>query len=388
MIRTSDRDPIHIGLLGPPPGGGAAGDRILHQTDSPAALRALCRRGRVDVALVADGLWPRAEAELTAIDAALVVLRHVPGDGLSASLIAQAAALRAHRRGAARRSLEVDPHATPELLPGESDAMSGLRARLRQVVGAKGVVTIAGGSGTPLLEAAAWLHARDRGDVLMRVDLRDADALEVLMGSPTSLPAMDLAAGGTLVLEHLDAASGSLGEALIDLADGTWRPACDDQPRAVEAKLVATVYRDPALPGSISAAAGIPEGWTSRVVRVPSLGERLTDLPLLVALRHGADATHAHLGVDQEYPWPGNDEELALRCRLAGLIARSPAPSSSFVCDEARSLADLERQAVVATLRSQGGHRRKTAQALGIGLRTLGVKLSQWRTARQLPPGI
>jgi DNA-binding NtrC family response regulator len=48
----------------------------------------------------------------------------------------------------------------------------------------------------------------------------------------------------------------------------------------------------------------------------------------------------------------------------------------------------VERQAVVATLRSQGGHRRRTAEALGIGLRTLGVKLSQWRVARQLPPGI
>ena len=34
-----------------------------------------------------------------------------------------------------------------------------------------------------------------------------------------------------------------------------------------------------------------------------------------------------------------------------------------------------------ATLESLGGHRAKTAEALGIGLRTLGMKIKRWGIA-------
>ena len=40
---------------------------------------------------------------------------------------------------------------------------------------------------------------------------------------------------------------------------------------------------------------------------------------------------------------------------------------------------DAERQLIERVLARQGGHRAKTAKALGIGVRTLGMKLKQWR---------
>lgn len=44
-----------------------------------------------------------------------------------------------------------------------------------------------------------------------------------------------------------------------------------------------------------------------------------------------------------------------------------------------RTLADLERETIVATLQRFNGHRQKTAKALGIGVRTLGLKLKKWK---------
>jgi len=40
---------------------------------------------------------------------------------------------------------------------------------------------------------------------------------------------------------------------------------------------------------------------------------------------------------------------------------------------------DMERQLIEKALREHGGHRARTAAALGIGVRTLGLKLRQWR---------
>jgi DNA-binding NtrC family response regulator len=42
-------------------------------------------------------------------------------------------------------------------------------------------------------------------------------------------------------------------------------------------------------------------------------------------------------------------------------------------------LEDAERDLVLRTLERFSGHREKTARALGIGLRTLGLKLKKWR---------
>lgn len=42
-------------------------------------------------------------------------------------------------------------------------------------------------------------------------------------------------------------------------------------------------------------------------------------------------------------------------------------------------LEQLEREAIIRTLRQFNGHRQKTAKALGIGVRTLGLKLKKWK---------
>lgn len=58
-------------------------------------------------------------------------------------------------------------------------------------------------------------------------------------------------------------------------------------------------------------------------------------------------------------------------------LRASPGQGSSQPGD--RTLADIERDTIVATLHRFNGHRQKTAKALGIGVRTLGLKLKKWK---------
>jgi DNA-binding NtrC family response regulator len=63
-------------------------------------------------------------------------------------------------------------------------------------------------------------------------------------------------------------------------------------------------------------------------------------------------------------------------------ITRSVAVSSVFD----RSLEEIEREAIVRTLQRFHGHRQKTASALGIGVRTLGLKLKKWKQLKLVEP--
>ena len=44
-----------------------------------------------------------------------------------------------------------------------------------------------------------------------------------------------------------------------------------------------------------------------------------------------------------------------------------------------KPLADVEKHVILTTLERFKGHRMKTAHALGIGVRTLGMKLKRWK---------
>ena len=56
-----------------------------------------------------------------------------------------------------------------------------------------------------------------------------------------------------------------------------------------------------------------------------------------------------------------------------------------MACDGRLQLEDIEREAILATLEAYRGHRQKSASALGIGVRTLGMKLKRWKEAHMVP---
>lgn len=66
-------------------------------------------------------------------------------------------------------------------------------------------------------------------------------------------------------------------------------------------------------------------------------------------------------------------------------LAEAPDMGVSVLDDQGsgpRPLADIEREVIVRALEHFGGHRQKTAHALGIGVRTLGLKLKKWKEER------
>jgi DNA-binding NtrC family response regulator len=67
-----------------------------------------------------------------------------------------------------------------------------------------------------------------------------------------------------------------------------------------------------------------------------------------------------------------------------GAAIRPSAGSSAVEELAGKPLADIEKQVILSTLQQFKGHRAKTAVALGIGIRTLGMKLKRWKDEGEL----
>ncbi|MCE2882049.1 MAG: sigma-54 dependent transcriptional regulator [Planctomycetaceae bacterium] len=88
--------------------------------------------------------------------------------------------------------------------------------------------------------------------------------------------------------------------------------------------------------------------------------------------------------------------EVEIETFPVGVAAPAPSPTitvtsgdgtglPSLVCDGALTLDEIERRSIVATLERNRGHRQKSAKALGIGVRTLGLKLKKWKEESLVP---
>jgi len=139
-------------------------------------------------------------------------------------------------------------------------------------------------------------------------------------------------------------------------------------------------------------------------ISLPPLRERTQDLlPLAEHLlarvaknlgRPGLELDDEAKDVIARSPWTGNVRELLNALERAAILAdgllldaslfASP-PAAAFVAAAhgessggSRTLADLEREAIVTALEAVDGHRKKAAENLGIGLRTLYDKLKRY----------
>ncbi len=142
---------------------------------------------------------------------------------------------------------------------------------------------------------------------------------------------------------------------------------------------------------------------------IPPLRERREDIPLLAehflaefCAEHGRPPKHlapAAVAALERARWPGNVRELknvleslvvfhqGETIELADLPADldrqatvgSTAGGRIQSPEALRSMAEIERQAILETLALTGGHRARTAELLGIGLRTLQRKLKEYR---------
>jgi len=133
-------------------------------------------------------------------------------------------------------------------------------------------------------------------------------------------------------------------------------------------------------------------------VHMPPLRNRRTDLlPLAASLlgRIGADLGRPNMELSDDArrlildaTWPGNIRELANALERAAILAGGEritaehllaAPGTGTEPAPARTLDEIEREAIERALADAGGNRRAAAERLGIGLRTLYEKLKRYR---------
>jgi DNA-binding NtrC family response regulator len=308
-------------------------------------------------------------------------------------------------------------------LVGSGPAMATLRNDLERVSLSNATVLITGESGTGKELVASCIHRgsprADKPMLCLNCAALSANLLESeLFGHErgaftgadrTRKGRFELADRGTLMLDEVSELALPLQAKLLRvLQEGEFERVGSSTTRRADVRVIATTNRN-------------LDEWVSRKrfradlfyrlnvlpVRVPALRERTEDIPELVGyfLRRGTaeeDASAPHVSSQAmdllvEYSWPGNVRELENLCRRAATLCTEDtinadligpwlrmAPTSSSgegfaALRDGRMLQDAERQLIERTLRRFDGHRAKTAKALGMGVRTLGMKLKQWR---------
>jgi DNA-binding NtrC family response regulator len=71
------------------------------------------------------------------------------------------------------------------------------------------------------------------------------------------------------------------------------------------------------------------------------------------------------------------------------IVEAKPATHNGvYIPPGGRRLEEIEREAILGTLSRFNGHRLRTAKALGIGVRTLGLKLKKWKEMQLIDPSV
>jgi len=320
---------------------------------------------------------------------------------------------------------------TEHALIGDSRAMQEVRRQIEQVAPSHGTVLITGESGCGKEVVARLVHAagprRERTMLCVNCAALSTNLLESELfghekGAFTGAEQLrkgrfELADGGTLLLDEVSEVSVPVQAKLLRvLQERQFERVGSSMTLTVDVRVIATTNRD--LNQAVEAKE-FREDLYFRLnvlpVRVPPLRERREDLPALAehfldrqATRDGRHAkrfSESALRLLKEYHWPGNVRELQNICERAGVLAPDqtigqdliepwlggPArPEADPVVHTAdtKTLEEIEREVIVRTLDRHNGHRQRTARALGIGVRTLGLKLKKWKESNLVAQGL
>ena len=311
--------------------------------------------------------------------------------------------------------------APPKLLVGNSRGMQEIRARITQVAASSNAtVLISGESGTGKENVAQIIHTQSarasRPMVCLNCAALPANLLESELfghekGAFTGADKLrkgrfELADGGTLLLDDISEIDNGIQAKLLRvLQERAFERVGGSVTQNVDVRVIATTNRNLqewARQGKFR------EDLYYRLnvvpIHLPPLRERLEDVPALcehflsqIAARDGRTQRAIEpraMEVLTKYRWPGNVRELENICERSvvlesGNVIRagtiSPWLSSIGVNDDviaganAGVLDELERKAILKILEKHNGHRMRTARELGIGLRTLGMKLKKFK---------
>jgi two-component system, NtrC family, response regulator HydG len=311
----------------------------------------------------------------------------------------------------------------PRPLIGDSERMAEVKHRIELVGKSSATVLIRGPSGTGKEVASRAIHnASDRRDrpfmavncAALSETLLESELFGHEKGAFTGADKMrrgrfELADHGTLLLDEISEIAPSLQAKLLRvLQESSFERVGSSVTQQVDVRIIATSNRD--LEKSV-AEGKFREDLFYRLnvvpIEMPALRERTEDIPDLarhflsqIARRDNKPFKHIEpeaVRALQKYAWPGNVRELHLIERAVilesdpGVIRASTiepwlqgGPSLSNGSGAApvlsgQPLADIEKHVIIETLKKFRGHRVRTASALGIGVRTLGMKIKKWK---------
>ncbi|OYV89328.1 MAG: sigma-54-dependent Fis family transcriptional regulator [Planctomycetia bacterium 21-64-5] len=309
----------------------------------------------------------------------------------------------------------------PPVMIGNSPAMRALRACIARAAPTIETILIMGESGTGKELVARAVHsASSRAQtplVGLNCPVLSAQLMEselfghergAFTGAETARTGrFELANGGTILLDEISEIDLSLQAKLLRvLQERTFERVGSSETRPLDVRVLATTNRD--LRSEV-AEGRFREDLFFRLavipLEVPPLRNRREDIAPLT--EHFLTRTAARLGSElcqldasaltllHSYHWPGNVRELENIITRASVLHAGDAISAEdlrpWLIDtpgEATDAADrlplglslreMERKLIEATLDHFDGHRAKTAEALGIGLRTLSGKLKEY----------
>lgn len=316
----------------------------------------------------------------------------------------------------ARRAAERQPpDPARELggLIGRSEPMKRAYRLARQVADSKAVVLITGESGTGKGTLARAIHDEGPRAHMPFVAVHSAALVDSLLeselfGQERGADAgragrFEQANGGTLFLDEIGEISESTQAKLLRvLRERTFERIGGHDPITVDVRLIAATRRDLALE--------VDQGrfredlfYRLNVVHIhmPPLRERGSDVLLLAdaflqrcAAEHGkridgfSERARSRL---MAYTWPGNVSELSNTVERAVLLCAGGTldvehlrlPEQSSKPGVAKTLADIERDAIISALESVNWSTSKAAEMLGISVRTVQYRLHQYGIQRR-----
>jgi two-component system response regulator HydG len=329
------------------------------------------------------------------------------------------------QRAAERRSFDVEARALRDRLragrgegglTGRSPGMEKLYRILSKVAFTTHPVLIIGESGTGKGVVAETIHLNgpraDEPLTLVDCSTLEGAAIEARLFGSGGAKGL-LGGAGTVVVDEVSAMPLELQARLSRALESRQVRSSDSaQPSPFTARLLAATSRD--LPQLVETGRFRKDlFYRLNVVnlRIPPLRERKEDIPLLAASilermerDHTVDVSIAQDAIRLlvDYEWPGNVREL--EHALERGIALSSGPvlhlgdlptqlqnarverdqraalqhAGPALTVEVRSIAEMEKQAILATLRQLNGDKIMAARLLGIGKTTLYRKLKEY----------
>ena len=303
----------------------------------------------------------------------------------------------------------------PEII-GNSPKMQAVFNVMRKILGSDISVLLEGESGTGKELVARAIHynghRQDKPFVAqfcgnLSESLLESELFGHKKGSFTGAindkrGLFEVADGGTFFLDEIADISPTIQAKLLRvLQEGTFRRVGDTEDRRVDVRIISATNKD--LHAEVKKG-NFREDLYYRLnvitITMPPLRERRSDILLLVqhflkriAEKSGKKPRRIDTEVMKaltQYHWPGNVRELQNTIERAVVLSgENIITIEDLLLSESeaeglkpRSLKEQEKEIVLKTLAECEGNKTRTAEVLGVSLRWLHYKLSEWNIAK------